>query len=281
MLLLSLGCLVVAMVMPSLALASSSEQFYRRGGHIFDDWGIFRTRGGGANGFFGLTSSGFNPIIAYESLGDDAGVAWQIGEEFGRMYPNRNQRAEMIFYFVRDSVRYTSDSDQFGRDEFAQNADEMLATIAANRVALGDCEDSAVLLAVMYKGAGYRTAIVLMPGHVATLVHLPEYRKAPRMLTLDGEDGWVWAEATGATNPFGWVPESLISEEMIAREVTSVQLTTQERPAGAVTIEDDAPAAGYEARSGNITGILVFLGAIGLLWMVASGRRGPNRRLRR
>ena len=275
--LLSLGCLVAAVLIPSIALASASEQFFQRGGHVSDDWGVFRTRASGTNGFLGVTSTGFDPKIAYESLGDDASLAWQLGEEFARKYPDRDQRAERIFYFARDSVRYTSDSDQFGTAEFAQNADEVVATITADGLAQGDCEDSAVLLAIMYKAAGYRSAMVLMPGHVATLVHLPENRKVPRKLTLEGEDGWVWAEATGATNPFGWVPESLISEEMIAREITTVQLTAQEPSAGAVSLEGGSPAGGRGALSG--TGIVAFLGSVGFLWMVAGGRRGPPPRV--
>jgi len=52
-------------------------------------------------------------------------------------------------------------------DEFAQNADELATIIAQNRVGYGDCEDSAVLLAVMYKGAGFRSAIAIGSGHTA------------------------------------------------------------------------------------------------------------------
>ncbi len=277
--LLILGCLVVGVLAPSLALASSSEQFFQRGRHIFDDWGVFRTRANGTDGFLGVTSTGFDPIIARESFGDSVDVAWQLGEEFAQKYRNRDQRAEQIFYFVRDHVRYTSDSDQFGTGEFAQNADEVAATVLADGVAQGDCEDSAVLLAVMYKAAGFRSAMVLMPGHIATLVYLPESRKAPRKLTLAGENGWVWAEATGATNPFGWVPESLISEDMVATEVTTVRLTAQGGGAGAVSIEGGAPAG----RSGATSwmGLLAFGGSIGLLWMVAGGGRGSRRMRRR
>ena len=273
--LLILVCLVAGMLVPSLALAAASEQLFKRGLHIYDDWGVFRTRASGTDGFLGVTSTGFDPIIARESLGDNADVAWQLGEEFARKYPNRGQRAEKIFYFVRDHVRYTSDSAQFGTGEFALNADEVAETIAADGVAQGDCEDSAVLLAVMYKAAGYRSAMVLMPGHVATLVHLPEYRKVARKLTLAGEEGWVWAEGTGATNPFGWVPESLMSEEMFATEVTTAKLTAQEGGADAVSVVE-APARGTGATSA--TGLLSFAVTVGFLWIVASGRRGTARR---
>ena len=268
--------MVMGLFVPSLAYASVSEQFFQRGIHISDDWGIFRTRATGADGFLGITSTGLDPIIARESLGNNTDVAWELGDEFVRKYPDRLQRAEEIFYYVRNRVRYTSDLDQFGIGEFAQNADEVVESIAANGIAQGDCEDSAVLAAVMYKAAGYRSALVLMPGHVAAIVYLPEYRKAPRKLTLDGEEGWVWAEATGATNPFGWIPESLVSGGMIAREVSSDRLATQRDGTGAVRIEDGATAKGGEAASG--TGLLVLLGVVGFLWVAAGRRRDSTSR---
>ena len=227
----------------------------------------------------GGTSAGFDPLLAPESLGQNVDVAWDLGQELARKYPDRNQRAERIFTFVRDRVVYTSDRDLFGMNEYAQNADEVAATIVKSRSAKGDCEDSSILLAIMYKAAGYRSATVLMPGHVATLVFLPEYRKAPRKMTLAREKGWVWAEATGATNPFGWVPEAQVGGEMIAREVTLGPLETQEGDPEAMKIEAGAPAG----RSGTVsgTGLLSFVGTIGLLWIMVGGRGGIGRPGRR
>jgi len=264
--------------LPSLTSGSPSENFYQREGHIYDDWGISRTTSVGADGFFALTSTEFDPVLTRESLGENMDIAWQLGEEFTRKYPDRNQRAEQIFYFVRERVVYVSDADQFGRGEFAQNADEVAETIVDKGKAFGDCEDSAILLAVIYKAAGYRTAMVLMPGHVATLVFLPEYRKAPRKMTLAGEKGWVWGEATGATNRFGWVPESLIKGEMIAREVTTGQLDAQESRPGAVTVEGE-PLARHSSST-SITGLLFLVGTVGILGALAGGR-GSARRFRR
>ena len=269
--------LAVGLLVPSLAGATASEQFFRRNGEIVDDWGVIRTRADGTKGFLGVTLAGFDPIIARESLGEHADVAWQLGEEFARKYPDRNQRAERIFSFVRDRVVYTSDRDQFGTPEFAQNADEVAATIVDQGVAQGDCEDSAVLLAVMYKAAGYRSAMVLMPGHVATVVHLPEYKKAPRKLNLAGESGWVWAEATGATNRLGWVPEALISGQIVASEVTAGALEAQGGGTSAATVEDEPPKAGGGGSS--IRGLFLLVAVVGILWFMVSGR-GATRRLR-
>jgi len=278
MLLLLLLALIIGVLVPSLTSASPSERFYQREGHTYDDWGIFRTTGVGANGFLAITSDEFNPVITRESFGDNMDIAWQLGEEFVRKYPDRNQRAEQIFYFVRDRVVYVSDDDQFGEREFAQNADEVAGTIVDEGRAKGDCEDSAILLAVMYKAAGYRSAMVLMPGHIATLVYLPDYGKAPRNMTLAGEKGWIWGEATGATNPFGWIPESLIKEGMIAREVTTGQLDDPGSLPNQPTVEGESPARG--SGSTSATGILSLLGTVGLLGIMASGRRS-SRRFRR
>lgn len=255
---------------PALVGATSSEGLTRRGGELVDDWGVIRTRASGINGFLRVTSAGFDPIIVRESLGIRADVAWQLGEEFAQKYPDKNQRAEKIFSFVRDRVIYTSDLDLFGTPEFAQNADELATVIVDQRSAKGDCEDSAVLLATMYKAAGYRSAIVLVPGHVATVVHLPEYKKAPRKLSLAREDGWVWAEATGSTNPLGWVPETLLSGQIIAREVTGDSMEAQGGNTSLATVEKNP--AGAVGGNNSIKGLLSLVSVVGLLWMMA-GRR--------
>jgi hypothetical protein len=275
-LILLLTLLATGALFPSLVQAFPSEQFQRVGRHIRDDWGIFRTRSNGPTGFLAQTTTSFDPIIARESMGENADVAWALGKEFILKYPDRNQRAERIFYYVRDKVVYTSDSDQFDTGEFAQNADEVAATIAEKGSARGDCEDSALLLAVLYEAAGFRSAMVLVPGHIATVVHLPEYRKAPRMLTLEGDPGWVWAEATGASNPFGWLPESVAVEEMTASEVIGGTLEAKEGSSGPATVETATVEGGSGASSG--AGLLSFIAVAGLLWIVAGARGGASRR---
>lgn len=267
------------LLMPSLAYAFPSDEFYRRDQDIFDEWGVSRTRHKKADGFLGRTSTDLNPMVVKESIGENADLAWQLGEEFAQKYPDRNQRAEQIFYFVRDRVIYTSDADQFGRDEFAQNADEVAKTILASGVAKGDCEDSSVLLAVMYKAAGYRSAIALMPGHVATLVYLPEYEKVTRVINVGGENGWVWAEATMGTNPFGWVPESVASRGLIAKEVVATELQRQEGGTSDATAQSDLPISG--AGTDLVKELVVLVAAVSILLTVVWVGSFLNRHRRR
>ncbi len=171
----------------SYVSAAPSAGFTEVDGEIFDIWGICRTRALGQDGFYQLSETAFRPVIAFESLGGSAAEAYSLGEQIARKHPDQLQRVEAVFCFVRDRVNYITDIDQFPYEEFAQNADELATIIDQNGVGYGDCEDTAVLLAVMYKGAGYRSAIAVGPGHTAALVYLPDYNKATVIFDLEGE----------------------------------------------------------------------------------------------
>ncbi len=203
------------------------EIFYKKDHQIYDSWGICRTRAQGIDGFFQVTKKGFRPIIAFESLGKNSDLAYEYGKEFLAKYPDSYQRAEKIFRFARDGVSYTSDLDQFGYREFALNADELVVRIEKGN-ARGDCEDIAILLATMYKAAGYRSAVVLVPGHAAALVYLPGYRKANAALKFNGQSGWIWAEATGRSNHLGWAPSRALQGKAIAYEIKEVEDLAQQ-----------------------------------------------------
>lgn len=217
---------LICLVLSSEAI---SLNFYQKNGEIYDSWDICRTRPEGFDGYFQVTEKGFRPVIAFESLGSNTDIAYRWGQEFLKQYPDSHQRAEKIYTFVRDRVRYTQDLSQFGYPEFAQNADELAGKIQEGG-AQGDCEDYAVLLATMYKAAGYRTAVVLVPGHAAALVYLPGYQKVNTSLTFNEESGWVWAEATGRNNPLGWYPQRALQGKAFAYELEKIEdlaLTTE------------------------------------------------------
>jgi len=262
----ALSLAILAVLIPASILAIPSAKFYQEGGEIFDDWDICRTDAIGEDGFFQISAAGFYPIIVGESLGQNADQAYRSGQQFAGEYQDLSQRAEEIFAFVRDRVRYTSDESLFGFAEFAQNADEVAGIIEDNGVAHGDCEDYAVLLAVMYKGAGFRSAIVLAPEHAAALVHLPGYRQANRSLSLNGEAGWIWAEATGGNNPLGWMPEEFLGTELEVYEVEDEAIAKGERP--------DKPPVEITPNSGS-DGIHIspFFIIIALLFLISLFRR--------
>jgi hypothetical protein len=261
-----LSVAILLLVMPASVLAVSSAKFYEEGGEVFDDWDVCRTNAVGEDGFFQISTTGFYPIIVGESLGENADKAYVLGQQFAEDYPDMHQRAEKIFGFARDRVRYTSDESQFGYGEFALNADELAVTIGDEGVAYGDCEDYAVLLAVMYKGAGFRSAIVLAPDHAAALVYLPEYRKANQSLTVGGEPGWVWAEATGGNNELGWMPERFMRTQLGVYEVEDKAITEVEPP--------DKPAAVINPEGGS-RGIHIspFFIIIVFMWLLPLFRR--------
>jgi predicted transglutaminase-like cysteine proteinase len=277
-----LGLIVVllaAVATAGYASAFSSEGFYTRGGNIFDGWEICRTTAFGEDGFYQITETGFRPVIAFESLGEQANVAYSLGEQIANQYPDQLQRAEAVFSFVRDRVEYTSDIDQNGSEEFAENADELATTIVEDGSGEGDCEDMAVLLAVMYKAAGFRSAIMLLSEHTAVLVYLPDYNEATVFFDLEGEPGWIWAEATGRNNPLGWAPEQYLDMEIPAYEIFA------ETPAYEIPAEEVAPLTPPPASATAFAGTgegaasppYLFLIVIGLLLCLSLFRRTRRR----
>ena len=264
---LLLGLILVAgLAATGYVSATPSAGFHEINGEVFDDWDISRTRAFGDDGFYQITETAFRPVIVFESLGENAALAYRLGEQFVQKYPDPLQRAEAIFHFVRDRVQYTSDVDLFNYDEFAQNADELAAAIDQNGVSYGDCEDSAILLAVMYKAAGYRSAIVVGEGHTAALVYLPDYKKASAVFKLDGEPGWVWAEATGKNNPLGWVSKEFIGVELATYEIGEETIApTQPSTAPSVAVAGKGKSASSSP--------LPFSSIILLLWILPLFRR--------
>lgn len=258
--------LVAGLAVTSYASATPSAGFHEINGEVFDNWEICRTSALGEDGFYQLTKTTFRPVIAYESLGKEAALAYSLGEQIAAKNPDKIQRAEAVFRFVRDRVRYTSDIDQFKYEEFAQNADELAITIDQNGVGYGDCEDSAVLLAVMYKGAGYRSAIAVGSGHTAALVYLPEYKKATAVFELEGEPGWVWAEATGKNNPLGWVPKEFINAKLAAYEIGEEEIAP---PKPSTAPSTAIPKTGKTSSSRPFP----FFGMIMMLWLMSLFRR--------
>jgi hypothetical protein len=265
--LILVSVILAGLTTTSYAWATPSASFNELGDDVFDDWSIARTRSFGEDGFYQLSETSFRPVIAFESLGEEAAQAYQLGEGFAAEYPDKFQRAEAIFSFVRDRVRYTPDIDQFGYEEFALNADELAATINQDGLGYGDCEDSAVLLAVMYRGAGFRSAIVVSQGHTASLVYLPDYDKASAVFEMNGEPGWIWAEATGSSNPLGWVPKEFINAEVAVYEIGEETVASHEPP--------DTPATAVAPGSGggSIAQPPPFLIVLGFFLIISLVRR--------
>ncbi len=268
-----LCCIGLLLLCPLAVLAIPTGNFYEEGGEIFDDWDICRTRGYGPDGFFKYQDGRFEPVIAAQSLGANADVAYMRGVQFGTEFPDLTQRAEAIFAYARDRVRYMSDSAQFGYPEFAVNADELMLVIGQDGVAYGDCEDYAVLLGVMYIAAGMRSAVVLAPGHAAVLLYLPGYHRANRSLTVDGESGWIWAEATGGNNPLGWMPQEYMGSEILVYELRDEGIVREGIP--------DKRTTTVSRQTGRASALpAVPLPAIVLLlWGISAvGRRRTSRR---
>jgi len=243
--------LMATLVTCQICFAWSSSEFNKVDDEIFDDWHICRTNPVGDNGFFQVketkTEVSFRPVIALESLGEYVDVAYEMGEQFAKKYPDQIQRAEKIFEYVRDSIQYTTDLSQFDMPEYAQNADELASVLHEKGTAYADCEDYALLLAVMYQGAGYRSGIILCPGHAAAILYLPEYEKANMVFSLNDARGWIWLEATGNNNPMGWFPKGQVEEPILGYELSPDEHLPLNKPQPPVL----APIGDKEVKQGE------------------------------
>jgi hypothetical protein len=97
--------------------------------------------------------------------------------------------------------------------------------------AIGDCEDMAFLCATIYKGAGFDAAVVDAPDHVALLIWLPEYPNANNYWDIPDDNrgsGWIWVEATGASNPLGWTPPDFDNGDWTAYPLGQLEPVTEQ-----------------------------------------------------
>lgn len=183
-------------------------EFNYKNGYWYDSWDYNRNYYAGEDGFL--------PNVAYESLGHDKELAYEMGEWFEDNYDNKVERAEAILNYVQKWTDYGYDADSVFRngvaqEEWAWNADEMahMFNETTNSVAIGDCEDMAFLGATIYVASKIEVALVDAPEHVALLIWLPEYDNANYYWDIpdDGRDfGWIWVETTDDVNPLGWTP---------------------------------------------------------------------------
>jgi hypothetical protein len=199
----------------------------------YDSWGFKR------NEYWG--DDGYLPNIAYESLGSDKELAYDLGFWFKTNYAQRVERAEAILDYVQRWTDYGYDIDNVlspdnePQPEWAWNADEMVHMFDENQntVAIGDCEDMSFLCAIIYLSAGFDVTIVSPPEHVALLIWLPEYDNANYYWDIPDDEreyGWIWVEATGEENPLGWTPPDFDDGDWISYLLTTSGITFDFNP---------------------------------------------------
>lgn len=215
--------LVILTLIFLLSILVTSAYSYPSGNEwppVFENWwGEWYDKPWGLSRNTWYDEDGYYADLAYESLGDFAELAYDLGQDLRDNYADRLVRAEAVLSFVQDYTEYGFDEDNVFMEgesqvEWAWNADEMAHMIMEARqhrtVAIGDCEDFAFLCSILYLAAGFDVAVVSAPGHAALLIWLPEYPDANIYWDiLDGRGyGWIWVEATGDDNPLGWTPEA-------------------------------------------------------------------------
>jgi hypothetical protein len=83
---------------------------------------------------------------------------------------------------------------------------------------------------------------------------------------VDGEPGWVWAEATGGNNEVGWMPERFMGAQLGVYEVEDKAITRVEPP--------DKPSTVINPEGGS-RGIHIspFFIIIVIMWLIPLFRK--------
>ena len=232
------GLLLTILLISLLASVSKSasgfqsSDFYLQNGDWHDDWGINRNNFAGPNGYL--------PNLAFETLGENRELAYDIGVWFQNIYQIETDRAEAILKYVQKWTEYGYDSDNVIKDgvpqeEWAWNADEMAHAFneTTGAKAIGDCEDMAFLCGTIYVAAGFDAAVVDATDHAALLLWLPEFANANYYWDLPNDDrdaGWIWVEATGSSNPLGWTPPDFDDGGWTAHPIGSSEFVVEPTP---------------------------------------------------
>ncbi len=280
------GCIlgvIVLLLMGSQAGVSAYTSGYTcpptftyRNGEWYDSWGYSRNYCCGEDGYM--------PNLAYETIGSNKERAYSIGQGFLEDYPDEVQRAKAILKYVQRWTEYGYDEDNVfmggeAQEEWAWNADETAHAFDEERnvVAIGDCEDMALLCATIYLGAGFDVALVLTETHVALLIWLPEYPNANIYWDiLDGRgNGWIWVEATGENNPLGWTPPDFNDGYWDAFPLNAVISSVSYSPQSPQDGDDVTVTASLSLEANEVRGVLLIYSVNGgsekTLSMVRSG----------
>ena len=98
-------------------------------------------------------------------------VASQLNYLASKKKMGDTQKANFILKFVQMNIKYTKDSDQYGKSEYWVLPINTLAKKA------GDCEDSAFLCACLMYLCGLDVINVNMVGHLTCAVDVPAFGK--------------------------------------------------------------------------------------------------------
>ena len=234
-------------------------EFNYKNGYWYDSWNYNRNNYAGQDGFL--------PHVAYESLGSDKDLAYELGGWFKENYDNEVERAEAILNYVQKWTDYGYDEDNVFRngvaqEEWAWNADEMVHMFdeTTYSVAVGDCEDMAFLCATLYCASNFDVALIDAPGHVALLIWLPEYDNANYYWDIpdDGKDyGWIWVEATSDVNPLGWTPPDFSDGDWISYRLGFSEFNVEYSPKNPKSDNDVKVTATIESEISTIKTVIL------------------------
>ncbi len=175
-----------------------------------------------------------------------------MADEITRGLPTDEAKAEALYYWVSQNIRYVSLS--FGVGRYQPHA---AAEVLANRY--GDCKDKTTLLEALLeaKGMHAQPALVSMITDIDPSMPNPmQFDHAIAHLRLGDKD--LWLDTTVGVSPFGYLMPQLRSKEALVvadRAITGLQTMPQDFP---FTVESRIKVEGTIDKQGILDAAVEF-----------------------
>lgn len=110
--------------------------------------------------------------------GDPSGKVTEVEEQLRKLYTEAyghwdkdQDYADFILGYVQAAFLYITDETLYKQNEYFAYPTETLLYMG------GDCEDTSILASAIYRAAGYKTALLMLPAHMMAGVAIEDYEE--------------------------------------------------------------------------------------------------------
>lgn len=165
-----------------------------------------------------VTESRYRDVAGFVTYKEPAiaEMAESLRESYGAGHSTFDQNfASFVLAFVQICFKYPPNSSLMDGDLYQYGQNEYFAyPLETLFYSMGDCEDTSILAAALFKALGYGAGLIILPGHVLAAVGLDHYEpgnystRSYEILSQKVGDMIYYACETTAVTPIGLVTSS-------------------------------------------------------------------------
>jgi len=160
------------------------KQYTATTSFTFDEYRSFKDKN--PNGRW-LRSYEYQKVVSFVTYEEPAVVS--LAESLAKAYGTRSSLMDQSFAtfvlgFVQVCFDYPPHSFSVEADQFLYGKGDYFAfPLQTLFHGMGDCEDTSILAAALFKALGFNAGVVIIPGHAVAAVGLDEYEPGPYSIT--------------------------------------------------------------------------------------------------